>query len=89
MSGMRRAALLRTILETLAFARGYALPEEALRPQVAGLIRPPAGDEEWQGAIADLSSEVRGAIVRIPHELDAELVQWAITERGRVLLQTL
>jgi hypothetical protein len=31
----------------------------------------------------------REAMVRVPAELDPELVQWAITERGRVLLATL
>lgn len=86
---LRRTHLLRTILETLDFARGFAVPEEALRPQVDGLVRPPSSDPEWASAIEQLSSPVHGAIVRIPAELDPELVQWAITERGRVLKATL
>jgi hypothetical protein len=89
MKSMRKQTLLRTILECLRFAQGYAVLEEALRPQVDALMRPPTTEEEWEGAIKDLSHESRGAIVAVESGLDKELVQWAITERGRVLLATL
>lgn len=89
MSPMRRTDLLRTILETLQFARGYAVLEAVLRSQVDGLMRPPTADEEWKAAVDTLKDTARGAIVAVEAELDPTLVQWAITERGRVLLKTL
>ena len=89
MNPLRRMHLLRTLLETLSYAQGYAVPEPALRPQVDGLLRPPTSDGEWADAVKDLSAPARGAIVQVPAELDPELKQWAITERGRVLLATL
>lgn len=87
MNPLRRSHLLRSVLETLNFARGYAVPESALRPQVDGLMQPPTSDEEWQAAVADL--EARDAIKPIESELDPTLKQFAITQRGRVLLETL
>lgn len=88
-SPMRRTDLLRTILETLQFAQGYAVLESALRSQVDGLMRPRTGDDEWKSSIDTLKAADRAAIVAIEAELDPTLVQWAITERGRVLLKTL
>jgi hypothetical protein len=87
MNQFRKSDIARAILQTLHHARGYALPEPSLRPQVEGLVRPPAADAEWTAAIDMLGG--RGAIAKVPAELDEELVQWAITERGRVLLSTL
>lgn len=86
MNQFRKSDIARSILTTLKHAQGYAVPEASLRPQVDGLLRPPANDDEWT-ATTDML-EARGAIVRVPAELDAELVQWSITERGRVLLAT-
>lgn len=87
MNYFRKNDVARAILTTLKHAQGYAVPEPSLRPQVDGLIRPPAADDEWTAGIDMLAG--REAIVRIEAELDPELKQWAITERGRVLLQTL
>lgn len=87
MKGMRRSNVLRTILECLDFAKGYALPEEALRPQVEALLRPPPAEEEWAEAIDWL--ETNDLVAQIPSDLDPDLKQWSITERGRVRLKTL
>lgn len=87
MNQFRKSDIARSILETLQHAQGYAVPEVGLRPQVSGLVRPPATDDEWTAAIDMLAG--REAIAAIPSELDPELKQWAITERGRVLLKTL
>lgn len=84
---MRKREISRTLLTTLLHAQGYAVPEASLRPQVDGLLSPPADDDEW--AEVTESMEDRGRIVRVADDFDAELVKWAITERGRVALQTL
>lgn len=90
MNPMRKKEIARTILETLNHARGYAVPEASLRPQVDGLLRPPVTDEEWAQATYTLENPLGSwAITRVPSELDDSLIQWAITERGRVLLATL
>lgn len=86
---MRKRTLLRTILETLGFADTYAIPADALRSQVDGLMRPPTTDEEWQQCIAQLSSGDNPAIVPVADVLDDELVQWARTARGKVIFETL
>lgn len=83
MNQFRKTDIARAILQTLKHAQGYAVPEATLRPQVDGLLRPPASDAEWT-AVTDMLG-AREAIVEIPAELDPELVQWSITERGRVL----
>jgi hypothetical protein len=76
-----------TILEALKFAQGYALLEDTLKTHVDGLLRPPVGAVEWSAAIKWLSDGKH--IVAVENDMDDELVQWAITERGRVLLSTL
>lgn len=83
MNPFRKTDIARAILQTLKHAQGYAVPEATLRPQVDGLLRPPANDAEWKAATDMLAG--REAIRQIPAELDPELVQWSITERGRVL----
>jgi hypothetical protein len=87
MNPFRKADIARSILETLKHAQGFAVPEASLRPQVDGMLRPPADDAEWTAAVDMLAG--RESIVAIPSDLDPDLKQWAITERGRVLLQTL
>jgi hypothetical protein len=87
MNQFRKSDIARAILQTLKHAQGYAVPEPSLRPQVDGMLRPPAKDDEWSAAIDMLAA--REAVAAIPSELDPELKQWAITERGRVLLATL
>ncbi len=88
MSNPTRNLLLRkTTLEALGFAKGYALPDATLRSHVDALLRPPLSGEEWTITTAWLESE--RLVVRVPNDLDAALIQWAITERGRVLLSTL
>lgn len=85
---MRKVTGLRTILEQLNHALGYAVPEVALRPQVDGLLRPSSTDEEWEAWTAELAGSQRNAIKKVPSDFDEDLVQWTITERGRVLLLT-
>jgi hypothetical protein len=85
---LRKMTGLRTILQQLRHADSYAVPEAALRPQVDGLLRPPSTDEEWAAWTAELAGKARNAITKVDCAWDADLVQWAITERGRVLLQT-
>ncbi len=89
MNPMRNREIARTILETLKHAQGFAVPTASLRPQGNGLLRPPATDDEWEAAVKMLHDPARGAIAQIECDFDATLEQWAITERGRVLLQTL
>lgn len=87
MNPFRKSDIARAVLQTLSHANGWALPEPSLRPQVDGLIRPPTEDAEWTAAVDMLAG--REAIKAIENSLDPEIRQWAITERGRVLLQTL
>ena len=87
MNPARTKALRRTILEQLKHAQGYALPDDALRPMVDSLMRPPVSDEEWKLSMDWL--ETNTMTVRVASELDADLIQHSITERGRVALQTL
>jgi len=87
MNPVRTKALRQTILEQLKHAQGYALPDEALRFMVDSLLRPPTTDDEWKLSLDWL--ETNTLIVRVASDLDAELVQHSITERGRVALQTL
>jgi hypothetical protein len=82
----RTTIIRRTILETLKHAQDYALEESILRNFVDALLRPPITDEEWASNIAWLS---QGRITLVPSSLDETVRQFAITERGRVLLQTL
>lgn len=81
---MRQADVRRHILETLEMAGGYALPEPALRSQVTAMTRPPVGEAEWDEAMGWLQRE--RAIASVPNELDPEMPQWALAERGRVML---
>jgi len=89
MNPVRKKLIRQTLLEALKHAHGFAVPEESLRPHVDALIRPPLSNEEWNAAILELSHESRGLIVQVPSDLDPDLKQWAITERGRTLLATL
>lgn len=84
---MRTKLIRQTILEALKPAQGYALPVDALRMHVDALLRPPLTDEEYKTHIDWL--EDKCLIVRIPCEFDDQLVQFAITEKGRVALRTL
>jgi hypothetical protein len=87
MDPARITIIRRTILETLKNAQGYAVEVSILRNFVSTLLRPPVTDEEWASHIAWL---VRGGfIVLVPSDLDDSIQQYAITERGRVLLATL
>lgn len=88
-SPTRRTDLLRAILEVLQFASGYAVLDDVLRTQVSGMLPPPASDEEWTWAIDTLKEPSRGAIVPVEAEFAPTLKQWAIHQRGRVLLKTL
>lgn len=80
----RQLTIRQLILETIARTGGYALPEPPLRTQVDALVRPGITDEEWELARNYLDQQ--GCIRNIPNPLDEEMKQWAITERGRVLL---
>lgn len=86
MNPFRKNDIARAILQTLAHADGFAVPEPSLRPQVDGMLRPPATDAEWTAAVDMLAG--RESIAPIESTLDPDLKQWAITERGRVALKT-
>lgn len=81
---MRQADLRRTTLEVLEMAGGYALPESSLRGQVNDLSRPPVGDAEWEELMEWLQRN--RAISNVPNELDPDVAQWTLAERGRVML---
>jgi hypothetical protein len=87
MNPVRTKALRLTILEQLKHAQGYALPDDTLRSMVDSLMRPPITDDEWTVSMDWL--ETNSHVVRVQSDLDPELVQHSITERGRVALQTL
>jgi hypothetical protein len=89
MNSVRKKLIRQTLLETLKHAQGYAVPEESLRPHVDALIRPPLSDAEWNSAITEMADPSRGLIAAVPSDLDPDLKQWAITERGRTVLATL
>ncbi|WAC20993.1 hypothetical protein OVA24_06305 [Luteolibacter sp. SL250] len=87
MDPARITIIRRTILETLKNAQGYAVEVSILRNFVSTLLRPPVTDEEWTNHIGWLVKG--GFIVLVPSDLDDSIQQYAITERGRVLLATL
>jgi hypothetical protein len=87
MDPARITIIRRTILETLKNAQGYAVEVSILRNFVSTLLRPPVTDEEWTNHIGWL---VKGGLIAlVPSDLDDEVQQYAITERGRVRLATL
>ncbi len=77
----------RSILETLKHAQGYALEASTLRSFLDTLLRPPVSDEEWEAHIKWLQDNK--LIIPVPSDLDDSILQYAITERGRVRLATL
>lgn len=83
----RIKAIRRAVLEALRLAGDYALPETTLRSHVGDIERPAPADDEWKEAMGFLKQS--GLIVTIENTLDADLIQWAITERGRTILATL
>ena len=84
---VRTKLVRQTVLEALSMAHGYALPDETLRRHVDSLMRPPLTGEEWKLTMDWL--ETNNHCARVPSDMDDELVQWSITERGRTLLKTL
>jgi hypothetical protein len=84
MNPFRSRQLRRSILETLAMAKGYALESTALRTFVDDLLRPPVEIMEWNEAINWLGL---GEYIRlVPNDMDTTMKQWCITERGKTLL---
>ena len=79
----RLATIRRAVLEILSLASPYALPEAQLRTEVNGLVRPPAGQAEFDEAVLFLNT--RRAIRTVPDDLAPETAKWAITEIGQVL----
>lgn len=88
MNPLRTKQIKRHVLQVLAWAGTYAVPEAALRPDVSALVHPPIEETEWQEAITDLTTG-DPLIRQIPDELDPKLIQWAITARGKTVLATL
>lgn len=83
----RTSQIRKRILETLKPARGFAVPEETIRSYVDALERPPVTDQEWSDAMVFL---VAGkTIVAVDNDLDPDILQYAITEKGRTLLASL
>lgn len=87
MNPYRTKAIRRAVLEALKLAGTYALPEETLRGHVGDMERPPCTDKEWSEAVDWL--DTNQYIAKVPSDLDPQLVQWVITERGRAILATL
>jgi hypothetical protein len=83
-SPFRLKQIRRSILETLSMAGGYALEGEALQRHVDDLLRPPLQPDEWTAQITWLSENEH--IRRVTEDMDATLVQWTITARGKTLL---
>lgn len=83
----RRKQVRRVVLEALRHASPYALANEVLREHVSDLIRPPLNLAEWGMTEKWLSDG--GFIVRIESDIDPDMKQWAITDLGKTLLQTI
>lgn len=80
----RIANINRAILQILDACEDYALPEDQLRTEVRGRIRPPCEDEEFTEAMEALRE--RRAITHIGDDLDPTLRKFLITESGKTLL---
>jgi len=81
MDQFRKKKATHALLEALEMADGYPLEESVLRSYLLDLVKPPMKDAEWQGLIED--AMLTDLIVQVPSKLDAELVQYTITERGQ------
>jgi hypothetical protein len=81
----RSLTIRRAVLEVLALANPYALPESQLNLELNGLVRPPAGKAEFDEALLFLNS--RQAIRTVPDDLDPDAVKWTIAEVGQALLR--
>jgi hypothetical protein len=80
----RQQNIRRAILDKLAGAEPYALPEDTLQTVVNAAIRPPMGQAEFDDALAFLQGQ---RFVRtMPDDLDPDLVKFLITESGKTLL---
>lgn len=77
----------RAMLEALARAGNYALPEEALLQYVNDLVKPPLNYAEQGVDLAFLRDG--GYIRKTEDSLDPEWTEWVITELGRNLLASL
>jgi hypothetical protein len=84
---VRRKQVLRTVLEVLRMAGGYALEEQSMFRMVDDLLRPPLHFGERGPAITDL--KMKKFIVMVPDSLDPELRQFALTDLGKTYLATL
>ncbi|EDY16696.1 hypothetical protein CfE428DRAFT_5809 [Chthoniobacter flavus Ellin428] len=82
----RPTILARAILDRLAKARPYALPEEQLFTEVNGVVRPPATEEEFQTSIAALSTGGVPRLRMMADEFDDAARKWVITEAGEAAL---
>jgi hypothetical protein len=85
-SPVRVTMIRKTLLEAIKEAHGYALEVGVLRGFVDSLMRPPTSYPEWSGALH--WSIENGLIVRVASDMDENLEQYAITERGRLQLLT-
>ena len=80
----RQQNIRRAILNKLADAEPYALPEDTLQAVVNAAVRPPMGQAEFDDALTFLQSQ---RFVRtLPDDLDPDLVKFLITESGKTLL---
>ncbi len=85
MTPMRFSNITRAILSTLEGGNLYPYPEVQLLDEINGVIRPPVGNAAFDEAMLFLNS--RKFIVTVPSALDANLVQWTITESGKAALR--
>lgn len=82
---MRATNIRKTILEILEQASPYALPEQQLKIELNGMLRPQVGNAEFDESILFL--QTRTSIATVPDPLDDQLVKWAITEAGMTMLR--
>ena len=81
----RTLSIRKNILQILERAEPYALPENQLRLELDGSIRPTAATAEFDEAMLFINT--RGFAKTVPDSLDEENVKWTITESGKALLR--
>lgn len=84
---MRRVQIIRTLLETLSMAGGYALEKSRLLSFVDDLVKPPLQFTEQGQILAD--AKAAGWIRKVENSADPGLEEWVITELGRNYLASL
>lgn len=82
---MRFSNITRAILSTLEGGNLYPYPEAQLLDEINSVIRPPVGQAEFDEAMLFLNSHKFA--VTVPSALDANLIQWTITDSGKAAIR--